>query len=65
MDINKNVSFKITVEYICPDMIDENYLRESFNNNAIEAYKFISDNFSDSVTSFSSKTEKIIKVELL
>lgn len=61
---NKNIGFKITVEFTCYNMIDEKTLADEFNNDCLEAYKFISDNFTDSPLNFSD-SDKIVKVEVV
>ena len=57
--------FKITIEYYLPNMIDEESLRDEFDNDLEECYRFISDNFNDSILNFidSRDQEKIIKIE--
>ena len=62
--MEKNISFRITVEFDCSDMMDEKTFHDEFNCDAMEAYKFISDNFSDSPLNFSND-DRIVKVELL
>lgn len=59
-----NVGFKITVEYICENMIDLEDFERDFKNDPMTAYKAMSDDFKDSPTNFSEK-EKVVKVELL
>lgn len=59
-----NLGFKVTVEFYCEDMIDEQTLKDEYNNDPFLAYKFISDNFNDSPLNFSTY-DKIVKVELL
>lgn len=58
------IGFKVTVEYTCPSMVDEETFKKEYNNDPLGAYKSISDNFSDSPDNFSEK-EKVIKVEIL
>ena len=60
----KNKGFKVTVEFECPDMISEDDFLEEFNNDPMSAYRFISDNLSDSPGNFSSK-ERVLKVETI
>ena len=57
-------TFKITVEYICNGMVDEEVFEKEFNSDAKECYKFISNNYESSVGSFSNE-EKIIKIETI
>ncbi len=57
------MEFKVTVEYICPNMIDAESLVNEFNNDPMKAYKFISDNFGDSPYNF-SESEQVTKVVL-
>jgi hypothetical protein len=59
---NMNVGFKITVEYTCADMMDVEEFERAFKNDALEAYKAISDDFKDSPLNFSD-SEKVVKVE--
>jgi hypothetical protein len=59
-----NVSFKITVEFDCHDMIDDESFIKDFGSDAMLAYKFISDDFNDSPLNFSSD-DRIVKVEVL
>ena len=62
--MDDNVSFKITIEFICHNMIEAKSLAEDFNNDPMLAYKYMSDDFTDSVYNFSDE-EKIIKVEVI
>lgn len=57
-----NIGFKITVEFDCPDMIDEQDFHEEFGCNPDAAYKSIAIN--DSPLSF-CKDQRIVKVEVL
>jgi hypothetical protein len=59
-----DLKFKVTVEYICPNMIDAESLAHDFNNDAFECYKSISDDLNDSPYNFSNK-ETVIKVEVI
>lgn len=61
--MSKILDLKVTVEFICKDMINEDELKK-FNSDPLKAYKYISDDFADSVINFSD-TEKIIKVEVI
>lgn len=61
--MSKILDFKVTAEFICKNMINEDELKE-FNSDPLKAYQFISDNFGDSVINFSDK-EKVIKVEII
>ena len=61
---DKAISFKVTVEYICNDMISSEQLEDRFNNDVVLAYKFISDNHSESASSFADK-EKVVKVKII
>jgi len=63
--MSKTLSFKVTVEFDCHSMIDEDSLRDEFNNNPIACYKFITDNFKDSVINFCDEKEKVVKVEVI
>jgi len=62
--MEKNIGFRITVEFDCTDMIDEKTFHDEFNCDPMAAYKFISDNFKDSPLNF-SEDDRIVKVELL
>lgn len=62
--MSNNIGFEVTVEFDCPDMIDEKTFREDFNSDPWLAYKFISDNFKDSPICF-NEDEKITKIEIL
>ena len=64
MAIYKAISFKVTVEHICKNMITSEELEDRFNNDAKLAYKFISENNRDSASNFSCK-EKVVKVEII
>jgi len=59
-----NKTFKVTVEFICHDMISAEDLEKKFNGDAMLAYKEISDDFKDSPVCFSSG-DKVVKVEVL
>ena len=59
-----NKTFKITVEFTCPDMIDSETLRENFDGDAMAAYKFISDDFKEPITSFSTE-DKILTIKVI
>lgn len=56
--------FKITVDYYCYHMIDEESFASDFNNDPFECYRFISNEFEDSVFNF-SHMERVVKVELI
>ena len=62
--MEKNIGFRITVEFDCSDMIDEQTFQDEYGGDPISAYKFISDNFLDSPLNFSNE-DRIIKIELL
>jgi hypothetical protein len=62
--MEKTIGFRITAEFDCLDMIDEKIFYDEYGGDIIAAYKFISDNFSDSPFAFSSD-DRIVKVELL
>ena len=59
-----NIGFRITVEFDCHDMIDEESFIKEYGGDAMLAYKFISDNFHDSPLNFSTD-DRIVKVEVL
>lgn len=61
--MSKILDFKVTVEFICKDMINEDELKK-FNSDPLKAYKYISEDFGESVINFSDK-EKVIKVEII
>ena len=62
--MEKNIGFRITVEFDCSDMMDEKTFHDEYGSDPMAAYKFISDNFSDSPLNFSND-DRIVKVELL
>ena len=64
MSKDKPLSFKVTVEFVCKNMATQKELENRFNNDPELCYKFISDNYNDSPSCFSSK-EKVIKVEII
>ena len=57
-----DLTFKVTVEFICPNMIDDEVLREKFNNDPMSAYKWIAED--DNPYSFSEST-KVTKVQIV
>ena len=59
-----SIGFRITVEFDCPNMIDEETFIKLFLSDPTAAYKYISDNYNDNPSNFSSE-ERIIKIELL
>lgn len=59
-----DLSFKVTVEFLCHNMLDEEEFINDFNSDAMLAYKFISDDFDEHVLNFSSDNGKIVKVEI-
>jgi len=59
-----SIGFRITVEFDCPNMIDEETFIKLFLSDPAAAYKYISDNYNDNPSNFSSE-ERIIKIELL
>lgn len=61
---NSNVGFKVTIEFSCPNMIDEETLNRDFGGDLMKAYKFICDDFRDNPYNFSEK-EDVVKVERL
>ena len=62
--MEKNIGFRITVEFDCSDMMDEKTFHDDYGCDPMAAYKFISDNFSDSPLNFSND-DRVIKVEVL
>jgi hypothetical protein len=60
----ENLSFRITVEFDCMDMIDKKTFHKEFNSDPEAAYKFISDNLNDSPLCFST-CQKITKIEII
>jgi hypothetical protein len=62
--MEKNLGFRITVEFDCLYMIDEKTFHDEYNCNILAAYRYISDNFSDSPINFANE-ERIIKIELI
>ena len=42
--MEKNIGFRITVEFDCPDMMDEKIFNDEYGRDPMSAYKFISDN---------------------
>jgi hypothetical protein len=62
--MNESLGFKITVEYICPNMISADDLEKEYGGSPTVAYIYISDNYSDSPDNFATRHE-ILKVELL
>ena len=61
--MSKHLAFKVTVEYICHDMVDEETLQTQYGGDPLEAYRYISDDFTDSPASFSN-SERVVKVEI-
>ena len=59
-----SLTFMVTVEYICPNMCEEEELKRDFNNDPMEAYRYVSDNFTDSPAGFCD-SEKVVKVEVI
>ena len=62
--MEKNIGFKVTVEFDCTEMMDEKTFHDEFGCDAMAAYKFISGNFLDSPINFSID-DRVVKVELL
>lgn len=62
--MSTDVSFRVTVEYDCDYMVSKEDLKNDFNNNPMEAYKYISNGFEDSPINFSQK-ERVVKVEII
>ena len=62
--MEKNIGFRITVEFDCSDMMDEKTFHDEYGCDPMAAYKFIQDNFNDSPINF-SEDDRIVKVELL
>ena len=58
------LSFKVTAEFICPNMIDQKTLDMVYDSDPMYAYSKISEMMTDSVTSFAT-SEKVIKVEII
>lgn len=57
------LGMKVTIEFICHNMIDAESLQKEFDNDPMKAYLDISDNGNDSIQDFADDGEKIIKVE--
>ena len=62
--MEKNIGFRITVEFDCSHIMDEKIFHDEYGCDHIAAYKFMSDKFSDSPLNFSND-DRIVKVELL
>lgn len=61
----RDLDFKVTIEYTCKNMIDEESFKDAFKGNPLEAYKMISDNFNDGISNFCNDEGSVIKVELI
>lgn len=61
----ENLNFKITVEYICNDMIDAETLEKDFDNDLLKFYENLTDGYTEPVTSFAVDNGKIIKIEVI
>ena len=59
-----NIGFKVTAEFDCPNMIDEETFNREYGGDPMLAYKAISDNFSDNPLNFSDD-DRIVRVDLL
>lgn len=57
-------AFKVTVEFICHNMIDRDELKESFDGDPYRAYERISKGFRISVLNFTDEPGKVVKVEI-
>lgn len=64
MSKNKLLTFKVTVEYTCRNMVEQESLLKDFEGDALKCYKYISDDFKDSPYNFSSEPGKVINVEV-
>lgn len=62
--MENTIAFRVTVEYDCPDMVDEKTFYEEYGGNAMAVYKVISDNFRDSPCNF-TEVERVVKVEVI
>jgi hypothetical protein len=58
------MKFKVTMTFICEDMIDEESFLKDFNSDAMACYKFITDDFTDSVYNFCDEGT-VEKVEVI
>lgn len=63
--MGENINFRVTVSFDCYNMVSEKDFHDEFDCNPMAAYRFISDNFRDSVINFSTDEEEVISVELL
>jgi len=61
---NESIGFKVLIEFVCPNMIDKETLMEKFGGDLVAAYRWISDDFTDSPYNYSTR-EDVIKVEKL
>ncbi|MBV6647681.1 MAG: hypothetical protein KI790_19640 [Cyclobacteriaceae bacterium] len=61
----KQVSLKVTVEYICPKMVDLKTFTEDFHTDPRRVYDHISKGLSQSVINFTPDHGKVLKVEVV
>lgn len=62
--MEKSIGLRVAVEFDCPNMLSEQDFHDQFGSDPMAAYRFISDNLSDSASSFSSD-ERVISVRVL
>lgn len=62
--MEQNIGFKIIMELICPEMMDEKTFHDEFGCNAEAAYRLMSDNFSESPFNY-CEDEQIVSIEVL
>ena len=61
--MNKNINLKVTIEFYCNDMVDEETFKTEFESNPFKVYESITNGFNDDIGNFSEKS-KIVKVEI-
>lgn len=62
--MEKNIGFRITVEFDCLNMMDEKTFHDEYGCDPWMAYKSITDNFSESPLNFSN-VDRIVKITSL
>lgn len=62
--MENTIAFRVTVEYDCPDMVDEASFYREYEGNAMAVYREISDNFRESPWNY-TEVERVVKVEVI
>ena len=61
--MSKSIALKVTMEFVCLNMVSQKTFENEFNSDPMAVYNFISDNQRDGIHNF-AEHGKITKIEV-